>query len=219
MLATRQWRATVWAVTAAATATALAWTVAPRESARYWSGLVTQTQRIGPSWSVRNQSLLGAAGRLLGPDAPVTLAWCTALALATALASCALWNAVRRRDPLGVLVTAELYGLLVSPISWSHHWVWCLPAMMWAAHGPERHRLLGRVVTAAWLAATATRLVPFLIRMEDGLPHPTPYPAPLAWPGTAYAACAVLSLVAVAASGRTAADRPALQRVGAASGA
>ncbi|MFC9095907.1 glycosyltransferase 87 family protein [Streptomyces sp. NPDC057072] len=219
LLATRQWRATVWAVTAAATATALAGTVAPRESARYWSGLVTQTQRIGPSWSVRNQSLLGAACRLLGPDAPVTLAWCTALALATALASCALWNAVRRRDPLGVLVTAELYGLLVSPISWSHHWVWCLPAMMWAAHGPERHRLLGRVVTAAWLAATATRLVPFLIRMEDGLPHPTPYPAPLAWPGTAYAACAVLSLAAVAASGRTAADRPALQRVGAASGA
>ncbi|MFJ3824204.1 glycosyltransferase 87 family protein [Streptomyces nodosus] len=207
LLATRQWRAAAWAVLAAAGATALAWAVAPRESARYWFGLVTQTQRIGPFWSVRNQSLRGALGRLLGQGALASPAWWTALALATLLTGYALWSAARRRDRLGILVAAGLYGLLVSPISWSHHWVWCLPAMIWLAHGPGRRRTLHRVTLAVWTVATVSRLVPLLIRLEDGLAHPDPYPALLAWPGTVYAVCAVLTLLAVAAGPGTAPPR------------
>ncbi|MET8956584.1 glycosyltransferase 87 family protein [Streptomyces sp. NPDC004393] len=200
LLATWQWRAAAWALSAGAGATALAWLIAPRESAHYWFGLVTDTQRIGPAWSVRNQSLRGALDRLLGPDPLASVAWWTGLVLVTVVAAGALWSAVRRHDLLGVLVTAELYGLLVSPISWSHHWVWCLPTMMWLAHGPGRRRMLHRITLAAWALATVGRLVPLLIRAEDRLPHPSPYPALLAWPGAAYAVCAVLSLLAVAAS-------------------
>ncbi|WP_055491230.1 glycosyltransferase 87 family protein [Streptomyces sp. TP-A0356] len=199
LLATRQWRAAAWALAAGGGATALAWLAAPHESARYWFTLVTDTQRIGPAWSVRNQSLRGALGRLLDPGPGASVAWWTALLLVTVVAAWALRSAVRRQDLLGILVTAELYGLLVSPISWSHHWVWCLPAMMWLAHGPGRASLLNRVTLAAWTVTTAARLVPLLIRMEDGLAHPSPYPAVLAWPGTAYAACAVLTFAAVAA--------------------
>jgi hypothetical protein len=32
------------------------------------------------------------------------------------------------------LLTAALVGLLDSPISWDHHWVWVVPGMMVAAH-------------------------------------------------------------------------------------
>jgi alpha-1,2-mannosyltransferase len=32
-----------------------------------------------------------------------------------------------RRDPFYALTAAALTGLLVSPVSWSHHWVWVLP--------------------------------------------------------------------------------------------
>ncbi|MGW1255484.1 glycosyltransferase 87 family protein [Streptomyces sp. NPDC002513] len=212
LLATRQWRAAAWALAAGVGATALAWLIAPRESARYWFSLVRDTQRIGPAWSVRNQSLRGALDRLLGPDTLASVTWWTGLVLVTVLAAGALWSAVRRHDLLGVLVTAELYGLLVSPISWSHHWVWCLPTMMWLAHGPGRRRMLHRVTLAAWALATVGRLIPLLIRAEDRLPHPSPYPALLAWPGTAYAVCAGLSFLAIAASpdrapGRMPADR------------
>ena len=31
-----------------------------------------------------------------------------------------------------------LFGLLISPISWTHHWVWLLPLVMWLVHGPMR---------------------------------------------------------------------------------
>lgn len=204
LLATRQMRAALWALISALAATASAWALAPAESARYWSVLVTDARRVGPAWSVRNQSLRGALDRLAGGDPPPAPLWWTAVALVTVAAGYALWCAARRGDHLGVLVGATLYGLLVSPISWSHHWTWCVPAMMWSAHGPARHRLLSRLSLAAWTAATAARPVPFLIRVEDGLPHPFPYPALLAWPGAVYAACVVVSLAAIATGSGTA---------------
>ncbi|MGW2898630.1 glycosyltransferase 87 family protein [Streptomyces sp. NPDC001212] len=198
LLATRQWRAAAWAVAAAAAATALAWGVAPRESARYWSTLVTDTGRVGPVWSVRNQSLTGAVARLLGQDTTAAVVLWSVLALVTVALVRALRSAVRRHDLLGVLVAVELYGLLVSPVSWSHHWIWCLPAMIWLAHGPLRHRLLSRVALAWWAVVTVARVVPYLIGAEDRLVRPGAYPALLAWPGCVYAGCAVLTLAAVA---------------------
>ncbi|WNM33019.1 glycosyltransferase 87 family protein [Streptomyces sp. Li-HN-5-11] len=198
LLATRQWRAAAWSVAAGGAATALGWWVAPRESAHYWSALVTDTRRLGLVWSVRNQSLRGALSRFLGEDATASLAWWAAVVLVTLLAVHALRAAAARRDALGVLVAAELYGLLVCPVSWSHHWIWCLPAMIWLVHGPRRQHPLSRVTLAAWSLATGARLVPLLIRVEDHLADPSPYPALLAWPGCVYAVCALLTLYALA---------------------
>ncbi|MFJ3334786.1 glycosyltransferase 87 family protein [Streptomyces sp. NPDC086766] len=199
LLATRQWRAALWAVVAGGTATAVAWGVAPEESARYWTVLVTRTQRVGPLWSVRNQSLRGAVARLVGQDGgAVAPVWWTALVLVTGAAAWALWAAVRRGDRLGALVAVELYGLLVCPVSWSHHWIWCLPAMIWLAHGPLRRRPFARLALAVWALAAGARVVPLLIRAEDHLAHPSPYPALLAWPGCVYAVCALLTFLALA---------------------
>ena len=207
LLATRQWRAAAWAVTAACGATALAWLVAPQESVRYWSALVIDTHRIGPAWSVRNQSLRGALSRLLDHGVGTGVTWWTAFTLVTAVATFALWNAIRCRDRLGILITGELYGLLVCPISWSHHWIWCLPAMIWLAHGPQRQLLLSRITLAAWITATATRLVPLLSRVEDALPYGAPHPARLAWPGSAYAMCAMLTFLTISLRPPQAANR------------
>lgn len=214
LLATRQWRAAAWAVATAALATALAWGIAPRESARYWSTLVTDTGRVGPVWSVRNQSLRGAVARLLGQDATATMVLWAVLALVTVALVGALRAGLRRHDLLGVLVAVELYGLLVSPVSWSHHWIWCLPAMIWLAHGPLRGRPLSRVTLGLWAVVTVARVVPALIGAEDHEVHPGAYPALLAWPGCVYAGCAVLTLAAVA-RGAGEHDRPVLAAGGA----
>src|SRR5262249_35085481 len=71
----------------------------------------------------------------------------------------------------------------------------------------------------AWTVATATRLVPLLIRVEDRLPQHSPYPALLAWPGTAYAACALLTVLAVATTPEEASGRRSDQPEPAAPGA
>nr|WP_228120832.1 glycosyltransferase family 87 protein [Streptomyces fagopyri] len=55
-------------------------------------------------------------------------------------------------DRWGVLGTA-FTALLVSPISWSHHWVWCVPliAVLYAGPGPRTAAAVAAVFTARTL--------------------------------------------------------------------
>jgi hypothetical protein len=55
-------------------------------------------------------------------DAIPCLLGIVGLALATTLA--------RRADWLGSAAVTGITGLLVSPISWTHHWVWVMPALV-----------------------------------------------------------------------------------------
>ncbi|MET7622081.1 glycosyltransferase 87 family protein, partial [Streptomyces sp. NPDC005408] len=195
LLATRQWRAAAWSLVAFSGTVALAWLVVPRDSARYWYTLVGNPDRMGRVSSVRNQSVRGALSRTLGHDVAYGPTWWTAAAVVAVAAGCAVWAAARRRDRLGILVTVQLAGLLLSPISWSHHWIWCVPAMIWLAHGPCRQRLLSRVTLAAWTIATVARVVPYLTRIQESLPGDRVYPARLALFGWVYALCSVLTLL------------------------
>jgi alpha-1,2-mannosyltransferase len=53
--------------------------------------------------------------------------------------------ASRRGYELLGLIACVATGLLVSPITWSHHYVYVLPALVLAAYGPRRlgYRILG----------------------------------------------------------------------------
>ncbi|MGW5675114.1 glycosyltransferase 87 family protein [Streptomyces sp. NPDC003860] len=201
LLLTRQWRAALAACVVFVGTLALGWSVTPRESERYWSSLVVEPERVGLVTSVRNQSLRGAVGRALGHDVGFEAPWLLAALVVTVLAGYAGWVAVRRADLLGALVAVQLAGLLLVPISWSHHWVWCVPAMIWLRYGPGP-RALRLTALAAWALATAGRVVPQLNRVEAVLPPGAPAPGLLAVAGWAYAVCALLTLVAIAAAGR-----------------
>jgi alpha-1,2-mannosyltransferase len=43
-------------------------------------------------------------------------------------------------EPVLALVCVALFGLVVSPVSWSHHWVWGLPAIAVTAVAAWRRR-------------------------------------------------------------------------------
>lgn len=49
-------------------------------------------------------------------------------------------------------------GLLVSPVSWHHHWVWWVPALVLLADRCRRHghRLGAAALGAVWLALVAS---------------------------------------------------------------
>lgn len=126
------------------------------DSALFWSGMFVDATHVGGIPYQGNQSVLGVVARLLGTEAPPTavhLVGAAALGCALALGA---WFA-RRGDPGRGLVLAGIGGLLASPISWSHHWIWWLPmACLLAADAAARRP------GARWLLAAT--LVIFLVR-------------------------------------------------------
>ncbi|MEV6692127.1 glycosyltransferase 87 family protein [Micromonospora sp. NPDC051196] len=130
LLCLRRWRAAGVATAGFAATVGLGFGWRPVDSARFWGGGLFDTTRVsGDPRTVLNQSLHGAMARL-GDTADVTAVWLP-LAVLTALAGLVVAvRCVRAGDQfLGVLACATT-GLLVSPVSWHHHWVWCVPALV-----------------------------------------------------------------------------------------
>jgi hypothetical protein len=90
---------------------------------------------------ISNQSLYAAAVRILGGTSHVG-SWFWPVAAVLAVAGLALAAAAARRgDWLGAAAVTGTTGLIVSPISWTHHWVWVLPALVVLLRGGSRARL------------------------------------------------------------------------------
>jgi alpha-1,2-mannosyltransferase len=125
-------RRTKAAVIGAATFVAcgvIGWLIAPDASRVYWEHLSHDTKRVGAPY-ISNQSPYGAAIRIAGGAAHV---WTWYLVIPAGFAVTGLiaaWLLVRRRDWLAAAVTTGTTGLFVSPISWAHHWVWIIPALV-----------------------------------------------------------------------------------------
>ncbi|MCF6426776.1 MULTISPECIES: glycosyltransferase 87 family protein [Amycolatopsis] len=102
----------------------------PGDTIRYWTKTISDTGRIGPVHWAGNQSLNGLMNRLtdLAPWASKA-----ALGVAALLAIPAVWLMLRfhrRGQALAALLVTAFFGLLASPISWSHHWVWAVPLIV-----------------------------------------------------------------------------------------
>ncbi len=130
----RDIRAAVTAAGGFAAATALGFALAWRDSVQYWTATVADTGRIGTATWNTNQNASGALARLgLGETAHFAV-WTLA---SVATLGLTVW-AVRRvlagpdADEAGTLalICVALFGLVVSPVSWSHHWVWALPTLV-----------------------------------------------------------------------------------------
>jgi alpha-1,2-mannosyltransferase len=131
-LVVREWRLARVAAGTFAAATLTAWMFAPGDSARFWTRALWQTGRVGDLGYASNQSLLGVLHRL-GTGAAEQVLW-----LLCVLAVLAWW-AARVRGPgrpglpvdhqAGFALTG-VAACLVSPVSWVHHLVWLLPALI-----------------------------------------------------------------------------------------
>ncbi|WP_306322907.1 MULTISPECIES: glycosyltransferase 87 family protein [unclassified Streptomyces] len=151
--------------------------VLPFASWEFWTRRLYETGRVGKAWIVDNQSLQGLVGRVLHVEQPGLL-W---LVPAGVVGVVGLYAAVRtaRRAPASGVVLAALTALLVSPISWSHHWVWCVPliVVLWG-EGWRRTAC----VTAALFTARTMWLLPHTGNLDLHLPwwqQPLASPYPL----------------------------------------
>ncbi len=130
LLCLRRWRAAGVALAGFAGTVGLGFAWRPVDSVRFWGGGLFDTARVtGDPRTVLNQSLHGALARL-GDTADVRAVWLPVAVLTAVAGIVVAVRCVRAGDQvLGVLACATT-GLLVSPVSWHHHWVWCVPALV-----------------------------------------------------------------------------------------
>ena len=179
LLARREWRAAATMAGSAVGLTLLAALAAPAESWEFFTSAMWDPGRAGFADYSGNQNLKGAIARGL-PESTWNLTW----AACSLLAVVAAWFLCRRLDRLrgagdeaggpgqddGLILSLQIsvvmaLGLLISPISWSHHWVWCLPVLMSVAAATWRWRS-----TALGVAGAAGFLV-FVLAMQWWFPE------------------------------------------------
>ncbi len=197
LLVTRRFRQAAVATAAFAVTVGVGFAVMPGASATYWqSGLLDRangTPKANVEFffaSAWNQSLRGYLSRLLQHAQLAAGPWliAAALTLITGLV-CATWLHRDGYPMLGVL-TCALTGLLISPISWLHHWVWVGPwlaalgGLALLARGASRRVWLG-IAGLVTLAFGNFPVIPVLTGTQSGLNviADVPMKQPLTWHG------------------------------------
>ncbi|MFF4652675.1 glycosyltransferase 87 family protein [Streptomyces sp. NPDC001380] len=146
LLLTGRVRAAFTAFGAYLVTVAIGWTALPAASHGFWTTYLFDSSRVGKTEIVDNQSVRGAVARLLHTAEPGTAGLAAGAAAAVLGLAVAAWAGrsaphLPRAEAWGVVCTA-VTALLVSPISWTHHWVWCVPlaVLLGAEAAHERSR-------------------------------------------------------------------------------
>jgi alpha-1,2-mannosyltransferase len=124
-----------------------------RDSWRYWfSGMFASSDRVTQDVSLGgslNQSLHTLAARWTGSDPVYYVAAALVLVAGLAVARAAFSSG---DELLGIVCTA-FTGLLVSPVSWTYHYVWVVPLLVCATalafRAPARFRTVALAVPSA----------------------------------------------------------------------
>ncbi len=154
LLLVRKFRQAATATAVFAATVALGYAILPRDSGRYWADrLFLNANRIVFLGTRGNQSLRGVATRLAGSVTSGAAPWIAAAALVVIIGLITAAVLYRAGHPVPAMLACALTGLLVSPLTWDHHWVWVALGIALLAHLGAQAR--GRVRAAWWVAAAA----------------------------------------------------------------
>jgi len=136
LVMSRQWRAAGNAMLTFVLVTGALFAVSPHASWVYFTRDAFDVKRVGNSLTIGNQALHAAIVRAhLSPSSVLfdlieAVVFCGGVAIAAA--------AHRHLSRLLAVLVCAATGLLLSPISWVHHYVWIVPALIWLAVGTDR---------------------------------------------------------------------------------
>jgi alpha-1,2-mannosyltransferase len=123
---TRRFREAATASATFAATVLISGAVVPGATRRFWTDDVFDIARVGRVENAANQSLRGLLVRMDHTRTTASGELLLIGALAVVGLACALAAYTRLGDAWG-LPACAVTGLLVSPISWTHHWIWCIP--------------------------------------------------------------------------------------------
>jgi len=149
LLITRQFRATVTSLTTFVGCALGAYLVNPTASHAFWTKYVNDQARIGNVSYISNQSLQGSLDRMTHHlwASRVMETWEGATVLVGLVVA---WWAWRSSSTFLATLVVGVTSLLASPITWAHHMVWVVPALIWLWWGSDRPKY-----ARAWTLAAA----------------------------------------------------------------
>ena len=157
LILTRRFRAAVVAIAVFAVTVVAGFAALPHASVQWWlHGDFLQAGRTGFVGVSSNQSVRGMLTRLTGSVAhgePPWIVLAVLIGVAGLAAAVLLHRAGREFEGL---MTCALTAVLISPISWDHHWVWLAPGLAVLAVAAVRAR---DALVRSGLAATIAVLI------------------------------------------------------------
>jgi alpha-1,2-mannosyltransferase len=162
----KDWRTSVTILVSTAVATALGFLVTWRESVEYWFGSMGAAGQISGTGFIGNQSIDGGLGRWGLPQHEQNLWWLTLVVVVGAVAVLGIRRAHRLGEPVLALSVTAGFGLLASPVSWGHYYIYVIPAFVVMAAVGLRRRHVGWLLAAAALGVVVW--IPPFFHTENG---------------------------------------------------
>ncbi|HEX7661938.1 MAG TPA: glycosyltransferase 87 family protein [Pseudonocardiaceae bacterium] len=151
----KDYKATVTTVVSAVVATGLGFLISPIGSVRYWFGSSGGARSISGSTFYTNQTIDAALARLPGLAHEQTLLWLAGVVVVGVFAVIGIRRAHLLDSPVSAplaMVLTGAFGLIASPTSWGHHWVYEVPAIMVMLAVAIRQRKILWLIAAAGTA-------------------------------------------------------------------
>lgn len=153
-LALQQWRTIAGMAVGFMTTVVIAALFLPRQVFSYFTEQLWSTDRVGDATRLSNQSLSGTLYQWGFPEASVRPLWLVLSLLLIMAGGLAIRRLARHDDLFSAVCIGAMVMLLISPISWEHHWVWVLPlAAAVLPHAPAQRTPVGWAVSLALFAA------------------------------------------------------------------
>lgn len=153
-LALQQWRTIAGMAVGFMTTVVIAALFLPRQVFSYFTEQLWSTDRVGDATRLSNQSLTGTLYQWGFPEASVRPLWLVLSLLLIMAGGLAIRRLARHDDLFSAVCIGAMVMLLISPISWEHHWVWVLPlAAAVLPHAPAQRTPVGWAVSLALFAA------------------------------------------------------------------
>jgi alpha-1,2-mannosyltransferase len=172
LLVTRKFREAAMTMAGFLATVLVGFVILPRDSSKWWlhGMVINDGNRAGFTGWAGNQSLRALVTRLSGSVAAGQTPWIIAsvIAFAGGMTAAALLH--RAGYELPAILAAALTGLLISPISWDHHWVWVAPAVAVTGHYAIRAWRTARTNADKWRARWLAALAGFMILVYAAWP-------------------------------------------------
>ena len=161
LLVTGRRRAAATAAGVFVAASLLAAGVLPRDSRAFWTDALWHSERLRANDGTSNQSLRGMWLRAVHDGHSSTLLWAVSAGIVAVVGFRRASVAARAGDELVGVAMTGLLALLLSPVSWIHHFAWVVLAIAAVAGaGRSRWRVLAAtaiyafyVVKVPWIGA------------------------------------------------------------------